>query len=53
MPVSPIPTVTTLLQITSLEGSILLRGITNADFIGFYLELVYTIFEIAYRMLYK
>ena len=36
------PTVTTLLQIRSLEGSILLWGLTNADFIKECLELLHT-----------
>lgn len=47
------PTVAILLQTTSLEGCILLWGLTNVDFIEVFLELLYSIFEITYRMLYK
>lgn len=35
------PTMTTLQQMSSIEGSILLWGLSNPDFIGVYLELVH------------
>lgn len=47
------PTVTALLQVTSLEGNILLWGLINANFMEVYLELLYFIFEITYGMLYE
>lgn len=47
------PAATTLLQITPLEGNILLWDLINANFIEVYLELLHFIFEITYGMLYE